>query len=71
MSEPKGPDFYAKDIAGFDEVFGFDVEMIPDQEGIDAVIARSKAKAKTNDAKPAEDDDAETERRDDPDRPAA
>lgn len=69
MSEPKGPDFYAKDIAGFDEVFGFDVEMIPDQEGMDAVTAWSKAKA--NDSKPAEVNDAETERRDDPDRPAA
>jgi hypothetical protein len=52
----------------FDQIFEFDVEMIPDQEGIDAVLAWSKAKAKANDPKPA---DAETERRDDPDRPAA
>ncbi len=51
----------------YGEVLEFDIEMIPDQEGIDAVIAWAKAKA--NDPKPAE--RKEPEKRDDPDRPAA
>jgi hypothetical protein len=71
MSEAKGPDFYAKDLAGFDEVFGFDVEMIPVQENIDAIIAWSKAKAKSIDPKSVEQSDAGAKKRDDPNRPAA
>jgi hypothetical protein len=57
--EPTGPD----------QVFDFDVKVIPDQAGIDAVIAWAKAKAKANDAKAAE--NGEAQKRDDPDRPAA
>jgi hypothetical protein len=71
MGESQGPDYYANDVFGFDEVFGFNVEMIPCPENIDALIAWSAAKSKTSDTESAEDTATETKKSDAPDCPAA
>jgi hypothetical protein len=71
MNEPDGPDARHTDVFGFDEVWEFNVEMIPDQEGIDAVIAWAKAKSTSIDSESAAENDADAEKSDDPDRPAA
>ena len=54
-----------------DQIFEFDVEMIPDPEGIDAVVAWAKANSKSINPKSAADSEADDKKRDDPDRPAA
>lgn len=64
MSEPLNPKHDVLENTGPDQVFEFDVEMIPDQEGIDAVIAWAAAKKAAEDA-------GESKKSDDPDRPAA
>jgi hypothetical protein len=64
MSEPLDPNRNVL-VHDYGELLEFEVEMIPDQEGIDAVIAWAKA----NDPKSA--DNGEAQKSDDPDRPAA
>jgi hypothetical protein len=69
MSEPKGPDLVLTNVAGFDQIQFFDVEMIEDEEGMKAVMAWAAArKAAEVEAAAAAAGDTKPN---DPDRPAA
>ena len=70
MSEPLDPKRNVLINDGPDQIFEFEVEMIPDWENIEAVIAWSKAREKSNDPNSAG-NDADTKKSSDPDRPAA
>ena len=74
MSESTGPDRRPDCVFELDDVQGFEVEAIPCQEAIDAILARRKVVTESADAVLINDSAAEFEEielGDDPDRPAA
>jgi hypothetical protein len=74
MSESMGPERRPDCVFELDDVQGFDVEAIPCQEAIDAIMARHKVVTESADAVLVNDSAIELEEiecGDDPDRPAA
>jgi hypothetical protein len=71
MSEPQDPKPRPCDVFGFDDVQGFDVEAIPCQDGIDAILTRGRTRTESVDSMLSEFTDTQIDLSDDHDCPAA